>query len=132
MARLSSLRNPCQHIHKFAQNFRIWGKKAFFKKVWFKPQFNFLNSDCDIWGWITSLESDYTRWKPGNMKRHIGKIKRMYFEFNQRTRFQTIRWSLYSHTKGSLHLKKRVTFFTLGSDPPPYFPESVPKIPKKN
>ena len=33
-----------------------------------------------------------------------------------------------SDGKGSLHLKK-VTFFTLGSDPPLYFPESVTKIP---
>ena len=33
--------------------------------------------------------------------------------------------------KGSLHYKKSVTFVTLGSDPRPYFPESVTKIQKK-
>ena len=33
--------------------------------------------------------------------------------------------------KGSLHYKKSVTFVTLGSDPRPYFPESLTKNQKK-
>ena len=44
---------------------------------------------------------------------------------------QTLFLRLLERTKGSLHLKKSVTFVTLRSDPPPYFPKSVMKNQKR-
>ena len=47
--------------------------------------------------------------------------------------FQGIKiFPAYASLKKASIKNKSVTFLTLGSDPPPYFPESVTKIQKKN